>query len=68
MFLQIGRSGDKIAQASKVRLRTRQQIPMQVDGEPVLLEPSEIIIEFKNQALMIEAKSPLSIDSIDITI
>ena len=30
MFLQMGRPGDRICQASKVRLRTRQQIPMQI--------------------------------------
>ena len=29
---------------------------MQIDGEPVLMEPTDITIEFKNQALMIEAK------------
>ena len=53
MFLQMGGHGDHIAQASKIRIVTDIPLPMQVDGEPVLLTQSEIIIEKKNQACMI---------------
>jgi hypothetical protein len=53
MFLQMGGHGDHIAQASKIRIVTDIPLPMQVDGEPVLLTQSEIIIEKKNQASMI---------------
>lgn len=50
--------GDHIAQASKIRIVTDIPLPMQVDGEPVLLQPSEIIIERKNQVNMIKADEP----------
>ena len=53
MLLQMGGHGDHIAQASKIRIVTDTPLPMQVDGEPVLLTQSEIIIEKKNQASMI---------------
>lgn len=56
MFLQIGGHGNKIAQAKKIRIVTDEPLPMQVDGEPVMLTESEIIIELKNQALMLEVK------------
>ena len=57
MLLQVGFHGDCITQASKVRIVTDWPLPMQVDGEPVLLEPSEIIIEKKNQAKMVFASN-----------
>ena len=50
----MGGHGDHIAQASKIRIVTDSPLPMQVDGEPVILTQSEIIIEKKNQASMIE--------------
>lgn len=55
MLLQIGGHGDHIHQGSKIRIVTTDSLPMQVDGEPVILLPSEIIIENKNQASMISA-------------
>lgn len=58
IFLQMGMHGDHIAQASKIRIVTDIPLPMQVDGEPVLLQPSEIIIERKNQVNMIKADEP----------
>jgi hypothetical protein len=54
----MGMHGDHIAQASKIRIVTDIPLPMQVDGEPVLLLPSEIIIERKNQVNMIKADEP----------
>jgi hypothetical protein len=53
--LQIGGHGNRITQASKVRIVTDYPMPMQVDGEPVVLEASEILIQKKNQANMIAA-------------
>jgi hypothetical protein len=44
ILLQIGGHGDPIAQPSRVRIVTTESLPMQVDGEPFLLQPSEIII------------------------
>ena len=40
MFLQIGRPGDRICQASKVRFRTKQQIPMQIGVHNLILKAS----------------------------
>jgi hypothetical protein len=53
MFIQMGGHGFNIAQASNIRIVTSAPLPMQIDGEPILLTQSEIIIEKKNQALMI---------------
>ena len=55
MFLKIGGHGDSIAQASKIRIVTECPLPMQVDGEPVMLQSCEISIDKKNQALMVLA-------------
>jgi hypothetical protein len=49
----MGIHGDHIAQASKIRIVTDIPLPMQVDGEPTLLLPSDITIDLKNQAKMI---------------
>lgn len=49
----MGGHADHIAQASRIRIVTDTPLPMQVDGEPVLLTQSEILIEKKNQASMI---------------
>lgn len=55
MFLQLGGSGDCVAQPNKIRIVTECALPMQVDGEPCLLQASEILIEKNNQSLMIAA-------------
>ena len=55
MFLQLGVSGDCVAQASKIRIVTECALPMQVDGEPCLLQASEILIDKLSQSLMIAA-------------
>jgi len=60
MLIQIGAHGDPIAQASKIRLVTDIALPMQIDGEPILLTESELIIEFNNQVTMISAENYLS--------
>ncbi len=53
MWLQIGKHGESITQASKVRIVTKSSLPMQVDGEPCILESSEINIELRNKSTMI---------------
>jgi hypothetical protein len=63
MLLQMGGHGDHIAQASKIRIVTTDSLPMQVDGEPVLLQPSEIIITHHNKASMIIANEDMNDDS-----
>ena len=67
MLLQIGGHGDHIAQGSKVRIVTTDALPMQVDGEPVILLPSEITIDCKNQASMIAAGEDTSATTICAT-
>lgn len=57
MILQLGGHCHELAQASKIRIVTNNPLPMHIDGEPVLLTQSEIVIEKKNQVLMIEAVS-----------
>lgn len=61
MFLQLGGHGDSITQASKIRIVTECPLPMQVDGEPVILQASEIIIERKNQATMLAASEDTTV-------
>ena len=53
----MGRHGDRIGQAKEIRLRTTKRQPMQIDGEPVLMEPVDINIKLKNKAIMIDAKN-----------
>lgn len=57
MLLQMGGHGDHITQASKIRIITDSPLPMQVDGEPVILTQSEITIEIKSQSSMIQVVS-----------
>ncbi len=68
MFVQMGGHGDPISQAAKIRIVTEMPLPMQVDGEPVMLLPSEILIEKKNQACMILASDSRSPTLTDITL
>ncbi|PAV57123.1 hypothetical protein WR25_26147 isoform B [Diploscapter pachys] len=51
--LQMGGRGERLAQCSKVRVVTNKAIPMQVDGEPCLLAPSQILLTFHSKVLKI---------------
>ena len=57
MLLQIGRPSDRIGQAKEIHLRTTKRQPMQIDGEPVLMEPVDINIKLNTKAIMIDAKN-----------
>lgn len=50
----LGGTGERICQASHIKLTTTTQIPIQIDGEPAKLGPSIIEIKFKNQSIMLE--------------
>ncbi|GMR36913.1 hypothetical protein PMAYCL1PPCAC_07108 [Pristionchus mayeri] len=50
--LQMGGRGERIAQCSTARMKTTKAIPMQVDGEPVLLAPSLISLSFHSKVPM----------------
>ncbi|CAD6193988.1 unnamed protein product [Caenorhabditis auriculariae] len=58
--LQMGGKGERIAQCSRVRVVTQKPIPMQVDGEPCLLAPSIIHLNFHSKVPMLrrEKKTP----------
>jgi hypothetical protein len=61
MLLQMGfLKCDNITQASNVRIKTKKITPMQIDGEPVLMEPVNIEIKLKNQVSMIQADRTLT--------
>ena len=55
-MLKLGGHGKTIAQASKIRLVTKCPMYMQIDGEPVLLEASDITLQLKNQSTMLSVK------------
>lgn len=50
----IGGAGERICQATHIKLTTSTYIPIQIDGEPAKLCPSIIEITLKNQAIMLE--------------
>ncbi|CAF0850137.1 unnamed protein product [Adineta ricciae] len=51
--IRLGRRGHRIAQGSEIKLIIRRDLPMEIDGEPFLLGPCQIVITRKNQARMI---------------
>jgi len=57
LFLQLGIKGISIAQASKIRISTECPLPMQIDGEPILLQASDILVEKKNQVSMLASRN-----------
>jgi hypothetical protein len=53
MWVRLGVPGHSIAQASHIRIVTEATLPMKIDGEPFMQPPTEIVIEFKNNACMV---------------
>lgn len=51
--LYLGGTGERICQARQVVLHLHKALPVQVDGEPCLLNPSIISITHKTRAVMI---------------
>ncbi|KAI6657746.1 Diacylglycerol kinase zeta isoform X4 [Oopsacas minuta] len=49
-LLFVGGHGDRIVQAREIRITSTVTLPIQVDGEPCLLNPSSIFISFKCSA------------------
>jgi hypothetical protein len=47
MLLPLGCNGISLGQIKTARIITNGYLPIQVDGEPVLFQPSEIIINIK---------------------
>jgi len=55
-LLQLGGTGEAVCQAKKVEIETTRAVPMQVDGEPLMMNPSTITIEYMNSANMLTKK------------
>jgi len=55
-LLQLGGTGMAVCQAKKVEIETTRAVPMQVDGEPLMINPSIITVEFFNSASMLTKK------------
>ena len=55
-LLNIGGTGESMCQAEKVEIYTSRSVPMQVDGEPLLVNPFKMNIEFLNSADMLTKK------------
>ena len=53
MWIRLGVPGTCLAQASHIRIVTNSVLPVRVDGEPVMLETSEVIIEPKKKVRML---------------
>jgi len=55
-LLQLGGTGMPVCQARKVEIEITRAVPMQVDGEPLMINPSVITVDFFNQARMLTKK------------
>ena len=55
-LLNIGGAGESVCQAKKVEIETSKAVPIQVDGEPILVNPFNLSIQFFNSALMLTKK------------
>ena len=55
-LLHMGGTGECLCQARSVELVTTRAVPVQVDGEPVLLNPFRLKIDHYNSAFMLTKK------------
>ncbi|KAK0396104.1 hypothetical protein QR680_001565 [Steinernema hermaphroditum] len=58
--LQMGGKGERIAQCSRAKITTVKAIPMQVDGEPCLLAPSVVKLQFHSKVPMLHRDKKVS--------
>ena len=55
-LLNIGGTGESVCQARNVVIETTRAVPVQVDGEPLLVNPFRLKIEYNNSAYMLTKK------------
>ena len=55
-LLNIGGTGESVCQARSVVIETTRAVPVQVDGEPLLINPFRLKIEYNNSAYMLTKK------------
>ena len=55
-LLNIGGTGESVCQARSVVIETSRAVPVQVDGEPLLVNPFRLKIEYNNSAYMLTKK------------
>ena len=55
-LLNLGGTGEAICQARSVVIETSRAVPVQVDGEPLLVNPFRLKIEYFNCASMLTKK------------
>ena len=55
-LLNIGGTGESVCQARSVVIETTKAVPIQVDGEPLLVNPFRLKIEYNNSAWMLTKK------------
>jgi diacylglycerol kinase (ATP) len=44
----------KLAQAKRLRIVFKKELPTQLDGEPSIQKPGELVIEFHSQAVLLK--------------
>lgn len=55
-LLNLGGTGESICQAREVEIVTSRAVPVQVDGEPLLINPFKLRLEYFNSAAMLTKK------------
>jgi len=55
-LLNLGGTGESICQAKAVEIETSRAVPIQVDGEPLLVNPFKLRLDYFNSASMLTKK------------
>jgi len=55
-LLNLGGTGESVCQARSVEIETWRAVPIQVDGEPLLVNPFKLRLQYFNSAFMLTKK------------